>query len=205
MIGKLPQGNTTIGRQRILPRAIDFLPKAIPMKSNFSLRAALLTSVTFMALGYAIRTIETPPVSAASSIQAPSASQAAIDHLDHLSLLHIDHQPEEKHPWGSIRWLMTGKIDAGTAQSFGVVRINAGQQNTMHLHPNCEELFYVLSGSGETTVADQKVQLHPGDLIRIPANTFHQSTATGKEPLIAVISYNSPEKVNVNFGSNAKQ
>jgi mannose-6-phosphate isomerase-like protein (cupin superfamily) len=94
---------------------------------------------------------------------------------------------------------MNGKIDTDTAQSFGLVTINPGQKNTSHLHPNCEELFYVLSGSGDTVVADQKVTLHPGDLIRIPMNTIHQTTVTSKEPLVAIISYNSPAKQNINF------
>jgi mannose-6-phosphate isomerase-like protein (cupin superfamily) len=130
--------------------------------------------------------------------QTPAAPQK-IDHLDRLPVLHLDQQPDDKQTWGAIRWLMNGKIDADAGQSFGLVTINPGQQNTLHMHPNCEELFYVLSGSGDTVVADQKVTLHPGDLIRIPAHTVHQTTVTSEEPLVAVISYSSPAKQNVNY------
>ncbi len=169
------------------------------MKSGFSLPAVFLIAGLSAIAGYHFQANGTTVKAAVLEVNEPSSPQQTIRHLDRLPVMHLDQQSEEKHPWGSIRWLMTSKIDADAGQSFGIVRIEAGQQNTMHLHPNCEELFYVLSGSGESVVADQKVVLHPGYLIRIPAHTFHQATATGKEPLIAVVSYNSPDKQNINF------
>lgn len=121
--------------------------------------------------------------------------------VDHVTVTHLKDQSEVQYPWGAIRWLMNGKIDADAGQTFGVVRINAGQKNALHIHPNCEELLYVLSGDGETSVGDKTVPLHPGDLVRIPPGVLHQATVTGTTPLIAVISYSSPDRQVINYGS----
>ena len=113
---------------------------------------------------------------------------------------HLDQEQEVKYPWGSLRWLMSGKIDPDAKQTFGIVEIKAGQRNFLHSHPNSEELLYVLSGSCEHIVGDQKVVLHPGDLVRIPRNTDHQAIVLGDGPLRAVISYSTPDRQIVNVG-----
>ena len=114
---------------------------------------------------------------------------------------HFDQEAVEKHEWGEIHWMMSRKIDSGSAQTFGVVQINAGQKNALHSHPNCEEILYVLSGSCEHLIGDKKVTLHAGDLIRVPAGVKHQATVLGKEPLRAVISYSSGDRQVTNYGS----
>ena len=115
---------------------------------------------------------------------------------------HFNSVPEVKYPWGTLRWLMSGKIDPGAEQTFGVVEIGVGQRNALHSHPNSEELLYVLSGSCEHIVGNQKVVLHPGDLVRIPRNTTHQAIVLGNEPLRAVISYSTPDRQVVNVGGS---
>jgi mannose-6-phosphate isomerase-like protein (cupin superfamily) len=114
---------------------------------------------------------------------------------------HFDKEAEVKYPWGAIRWMMDSKIDRDAAQTFGIVQINAGQRNTLHSHPNCEEILYVLSGSCEHIVGNKKVVLHAGDLIRVPVGVPHQAIVTGNEPLRAVISYSSGDRKVVNYGS----
>src|ERR1700677_2655916 len=82
----------------------------------------------------------------------------AMPNID-LSVQHLDTAEEVKYPWGSIRWLMSSKIDHGSAQTFGIVQINPGQHNALHSHPNCEELLYVLSGTAEHVVGNKRVTL----------------------------------------------
>ena len=113
---------------------------------------------------------------------------------------HFDKEEEIKYPWGSLRWMMSDKIDHDSAQTFGIVQINAGQRNYLHSHPNCEEILYVLSGSCEHIVGNKKVTLHPGDLIRVPIGVPHQAIVIGNEPLRAVISYSSGDRKVVNYG-----
>ena len=143
------------------------------------------------------------PVTPATAADQPSATvQEIVKHVDHVTVMHLNQTPEQPYPWGQIHWLMGGKIDPDAKQTFGIVTIKPGQKNALHMHPNCEELLYVLSGSGTSRVADQTVELHPGDLLRVPARTQHQATVSSKEPLVAVISYSSPDRQVVNYGDS---
>jgi mannose-6-phosphate isomerase-like protein (cupin superfamily) len=114
---------------------------------------------------------------------------------------HLDHEAVEEYPWGEIRCMMNNKLDPQATQTFGIVQINAGQKNALHSHPNCEEILYVLSGSCEHLIANKKVVLHPGDLIRVPVGVKHQATVIGNEPLRAVISYSSGDRQVTNYGN----
>lgn len=116
------------------------------------------------------------------------------------SLHHFDQTKEEPYGFGWIRWLMSHGLDPQAEQTFGIVEIQAHQKNALHIHPNCEELLYVLSGSCEHIVGDSKVVLHPGDLLRVPRGVKHQAIVLGNEPLRAVISYSSPDRQVVNIG-----
>ena len=100
----------------------------------------------------------------------------------------------EKYPWGEIRWLWSGKISPKAQQTFGVVRINPGGKNMAHIHSNCEELLYVLSGECDHWVGDKVYHLKKGMLIFIPQGADHYAVTTGDEPLEAVISYSSPDR-----------
>ena len=117
-----------------------------------------------------------------------------------VSLYHFDQVKEEPYPFGWIRWLMSRTLDGQAEQTFGIVELKAHTKNALHLHPNCEELLYVISGSCEHRVGDKKVVLHAGDLLRVPRNTPHQATVLGNEPMRAVISYSSGDRQVVNLG-----
>jgi quercetin dioxygenase-like cupin family protein len=117
-----------------------------------------------------------------------------------ISVQHFDKVQEVKYPWGWIRWLMNAKLDSAATQTFGIVEIKAGQRNTLHKHPNCEELLYVLSGSCEKRIGDKKTILKPGDVVRIPAGVPHQAITIGNEPLRAVISYSSGDRQVIDLG-----
>ena len=106
----------------------------------------------------------------------------------------VDGMPHEDFEWGSIAWLMNGAICADAQQTFGVVYINPGMTNSLHSHPNCEELLYVVSGRCQHTLGDQAYALGAGDMIRIPAGTPHNATNTGWAPVVMVISYPCPDR-----------
>lgn len=93
--------------------------------------------------------------------------------------------------WGWIAWLMNSEIDPDATMTYGIVRIEAGMSNPLHIHPNCEEYLYVTSGSCEHVLADKTVVLKEGDVIRIPKNVPHKAKALGDEPCDAVIVYDS--------------
>jgi len=117
-----------------------------------------------------------------------------------VAVRHFDSMQEVKYPWGWIRWLMNSKLDPRAAQTFGIVEIKGGGRNTLHKHPNCEELLYVLSGTATHVIGDRKVSIKKGDLIRVPRDTPHMAIVTSSEPLRAVISYSSGDRQVVDLG-----
>jgi len=106
----------------------------------------------------------------------------------------FDKVNKEEHPWGWIRWMMNAQLDPKSEMTFGLVEINAGQRNPMHVHPNCEEHLYVLSGSCEHVLGTQKCTLKAGDVIRIPTGVPHYAMTTKKEGMKAVIVYSSGDR-----------
>jgi mannose-6-phosphate isomerase-like protein (cupin superfamily) len=101
--------------------------------------------------------------------------------------------------WGSVTWLVSGATTAGAEQTFGVVTINPGHANPLHLHPNCEEILYVVSGECEHRIGDDRVALGPGMAICIPRGTPHCARATSTERLVVVVSFSSPDRQVVNL------
>ena len=96
--------------------------------------------------------------------------------------------------WGEIAWLVDGATIAGAEQTLGVVRIHPGRRNPLHLHPNCEELLYVVSGECEHRVGERVFELRPGSVVRIPTGVAHWARCTGDQPLVAVVCFSSGER-----------
>jgi len=82
----------------------------------------------------------------------------------------------------------------GAEQTFGVVTIAPGKRNPLHAHPNCEELLYVLSGECSHKLGEELYELSPGIVIRIPRGVKHWARCTSAEPLVAVISFSTPDR-----------
>ena len=109
----------------------------------------------------------------------------------------IDDVEPQSFPWGGIKWLMNQEADAEAEQTFGLVYINAGQENPPHYHPNCEEILYVLSGRCVHTYGDDKYELGPGDMIRVPSGVVHHAVTKGWEPVRAIISFSAGARATV--------
>ena len=105
-------------------------------------------------------------------------------------------EPEELD-WGWIRWLMSDRIQPGSAQTVGIVEIEAGKSNPLHYHSNCEEQLYVLSGVCEHLRADETATMKAGDLIRIPQGVRHRARAVGDEPMRAMIIFSTGDRQTV--------
>jgi len=101
---------------------------------------------------------------------------------------------KQEFSWGWIQWLMNSKIDRKAEMTFGIVQLNAGQTNPLHVHANCEEQLYVLSGSCDHRIGDKSVVLKAGDVIRIPRGVPHKATTSKKEPMRAIIVYSSADR-----------
>jgi quercetin dioxygenase-like cupin family protein len=105
--------------------------------------------------------------------------------------------PAETFAWGSIKWLCNGRLLPGAAQTLGLCHILPGQGNPLHYHPNCEELLYVLAGTGRHSYDGRWIPLRPGVTIRIPAGVRHNLVNEGWDPLSCVIAFSSGDRQTV--------
>src|SRR3954453_9230563 len=76
----------------------------------------------------------------------------------------------------------------------GIVTIEAtflpGKCHDFHRHPGQEEVIYVIEGSLEQWLVEQKEVLSPGDSGVIPASAVHASLTDSPEPakILAILS-----------------
>ena len=59
-----------------------------------------------------------------------------------------------------------------------------------HLHPNTNEMQFILEGTGTIWLGDKEVQVKPGDLVIIPKGTAHGGTSA---PLKAIAIKTPPQ------------
>jgi mannose-6-phosphate isomerase-like protein (cupin superfamily) len=59
--------------------------------------------------------------------------------------------------------------------------IPAGASDGAHRHQYVEEIYYVLNGDGEATVAGETVQIHKGDAVPVLLNEPHSFKSSGGE------------------------
>ena len=96
--------------------------------------------------------------------------------------------------WGKIQWLCGKEIDPEAEMTFGMVYIDAGKANTRHIHPNCEEIIFVLSGECDHSLGDEVLHLEPGMMLRIPRGVPHHAKVTSWEPCRMIIAYSAPDR-----------
>jgi mannose-6-phosphate isomerase-like protein (cupin superfamily) len=80
--------------------------------------------------------------------------------------------------------LIMDRSEAEVSEVFIVV-LQPGEAPPLHLHSDCEQIFYLLEGTGVLQVGEAAHD-HPvraGDLVRIPPNTLHRIVCTGSGPL----------------------
>jgi mannose-6-phosphate isomerase-like protein (cupin superfamily) len=86
--------------------------------------------------------------------------------------------------------LFEGLPRAGVGISVFVVRTPAGKGVDIHVHPY-PETFILLEGSGRWTAGDEVVELHPDQMLVVPADTPHGFRNTGEGPLLVVSVHES--------------
>lgn len=101
-----------------------------------------------------------------------------------------DDLPTRTFDWGTIKWLVTPHLDEGAGMTTGEVIVYPAQGHAPHVHPNEQEVIYVISGEGEQTIADSgPFPIREGDAVFIPANTLHSTYNTTWRPLRLVVVY----------------
>ena len=97
--------------------------------------------------------------------------------------------------WGSIQWLVSSDNAASDSLSLGRITIAPGGSLPAHQHPNCEEVFYVLSGQVEHSLPQGgSVTLNAGDSIVLPAGGAHEATNCGDVEAVAIAVFDSADR-----------
>lgn len=84
--------------------------------------------------------------------------------------------------WGEMAWLSRPGTTGAEHLVMIEVILKPGCGHDFHLHPAQEEVIYVISGTIEQWLLEERQALTPGDSIFIPANTVHASFNVGAEP-----------------------
>jgi quercetin dioxygenase-like cupin family protein len=97
-------------------------------------------------------------------------------------------------PWGRLEW-MVGSGEADYGMTFGRVTFKPGENNPAHLHPNCDEILFVVSGTIEHSIPEGGTTvLNAGDAILLPRNKFHRARNVGKDDAVCVVVFNSAHR-----------
>ena len=62
-------------------------------------------------------------------------------------------------------------------------KLEAGKTSCEHSHDNCDELYYIIDGSGILKVGDESKRVKTGDLAVIPKGLFHFITNESDTPV----------------------
>ncbi len=69
-------------------------------------------------------------------------------------------------------------------QSLAEATLEFGGETTEHLHPQAEEIYHFLSGSGRMRLGESEDEIRAGDCVVIPPGTPHKLWNTGPGPLV---------------------
>ena len=87
-------------------------------------------------------------------------------------------------PHGSeIRPLMDRTTSAIEKCSLAEEILPPGAAVGKHFHRETEEVYYILSGTGEMTVGEETAPVSAGDAVYIPVGNIHTLKNTGSEPM----------------------
>ena len=70
----------------------------------------------------------------------------------------------------------------------GIDCLAVGQSQAPHMHRGHDKMYYIQSGIGEFTVADETFKATAGDVVWAPADTVHGVSNIGETPLIMLIT-----------------
>jgi quercetin dioxygenase-like cupin family protein len=99
-----------------------------------------------------------------------------------------------------VQWAVRAGDPPGAEQTIGLAVFGPGKSNVEHVHPECEEVVYVLEGEVEHTLGDQRTVLRAGDLIVVPRGVPHRLLNRGGAPVRAYIAFSSPDRTFVPTG-----
>ena len=95
----------------------------------------------------------------------------------------------EQLDWGALAWLSRPQTTGAKDLVVIEVSLSPGGGHNFHKHPDQEEVIYVIEGTVEQWLRDEKQMLSSGDSVFIPADVVHASFNTSDAPakLLAIL------------------
>lgn len=100
----------------------------------------------------------------------------------------------DEMPWGRLIWTLTREQGNSGEMTLGRCQLDVGCANGRHLHPNCEEILQVSSGTIVHTLGDEEITMHEGDTIRVPSGVVHNARNVGAEMADLLIVFSSGDR-----------
>ncbi len=96
-----------------------------------------------------------------------------------------------KQPWGWLNFVSDQDSTGVEGVTVGMARIEAGNENPLHIHGNCAEIMVLLSGTIEHVVGVDVVDIEAGDALIVPAGMPHQARNVGSSTAEMLVVYNA--------------
>ncbi|HXF64886.1 MAG TPA: cupin domain-containing protein [Caldilineaceae bacterium] len=84
--------------------------------------------------------------------------------------------------WGTLSWISRPNATGARQLTAIEVTLLPGKGHNFHKHPDQEEVIYVVEGTIEQWLAQERRQLSAGEAVFIPAGLVHASFNTGNTP-----------------------
>lgn len=104
-----------------------------------------------------------------------------VDSMKVAGLTEATTHPFETRPWGGFEILAEEKEFKSKK-----ITMDPGAQLSYQSHTKREEHWVIVSGQGEVTLNDKKIELLPGQSIDIPVGAKHRIRNSGTQPLIFI-------------------
>jgi quercetin dioxygenase-like cupin family protein len=114
----------------------------------------------------------------------------ADDNLARWRIVTLAEAEVERLPGKTHFWQCKPGMVADTNLMFVRAQLPPGEAHRFHFHPKMEEILYILSGTAEQWIEQEKRIMKPGDSIYLPAGLIHGTYNVGAETLdfLAVLS-----------------
>jgi len=100
----------------------------------------------------------------------------------------------EKVPWGLTKELIAPRTVGAQKVKVKITEYLPGHTHKNHVHPNQEEVIFVLSGKGMTQTREEKREIGPGSVIFVGAGEPHTTwNLSDTESLRTIVIKAPPE------------
>jgi len=103
-------------------------------------------------------------------------------------IVQVDEVEYEEVEWGLTKELIAPQTVGSKKIKVKITEYLPGHTHKLHMHPNQEEVIFVLSGKGITEIQGERKEIGPGSVVFVPAGEPHTtSNLSQSESLKAVI------------------